>query len=132
MEKYELILLAALIAWLALKLKNSIKTARDLKNVLGHGQEDEIRRQYQEIISELEVDKQVLANKIAESVNKKEVSKLTNKMSKLTDKQKRIQEAESQFQELVSDYHNHAGEIPDAKIQEDLRKYMNNKDRVEL
>lgn len=124
--------MATLIAWAALKLKTSVKTARELRDIFGHGKEEEIRAQYQEILNQLEYDKQVLANEIAEATEKKKIAKLTSKMSRLTDKQSKIQEAEGQFLELAEDYHQSAGQIPSAKIQEDLRKYMNNRNRVEL
>lgn len=130
MQGFELFLGAALIAWLALKMKDEIQTARSLKKIFSADESSRIIGEYDTALGEIEEAKRQLAEEIATNTNKRKNKKLTDKLDKLTNSHKAIGEARQQFVDLLADYRQHAGEIPSAEMQEHLRAYMNNKNRI--
>lgn len=130
MRGFELILGAALIAWLTLKTKDEIQTARHLKKIFSAGESNRIISEYDTSLGEIEEAKRQLAEEIAANTDKRKAKKLTGKLDKLTNSHEAIDEARQQFVDLLADYQLHAGEVPSAEMQEHLRAYMNNKNRI--
>ncbi|MDA3768177.1 hypothetical protein PF586_06860 [Lactobacillus delbrueckii] len=130
MQGFEVFLGAALIAWPALKMKDEIQTARNLKKTFSDGKSSRIIGEYEKALAEIEEAKRQIAEEMATSTDKRRVKKLTAKLDKLTSNHEAIDRARQQFVELLTDYRQHAGEIPSAEMQEHLRSYMNNKNRI--
>ncbi len=130
MQGFEMLLAAALIAAVALKIKDEIQTAKNLKRIFADDESSRIIAEYQKALGDIENAKRQVAEEIAASTDKRKVKKLTSRLDKLTSSHEAIDGARKEFVELLSDYRLHAGEIPSAEMQEHLRNYMNNKNRI--